>query len=347
MYLIDCCYLHFSDVSDDLYLAWASAYVDVSNWLYKSFLPTQTNEDFEKKLNLSSLNFVQAYLERKTTLSPDVGFTPRNMLANFISRRMRTESAKQDKLGEDLSSLLIGDLPDSASLIESMLPPVNDINRPQGEMNRFNILTAKVMVDSRTPEPLFRRLLLLKAYVNNQHLDSNSLIKKLFTVFKEDNVDDEFFECYKYLQENGLSGQHKLNEIIDVCLSLYPTVTFHFQIAGPTNISRVIRVFSQNAKSFSSKERQSILQAYILSSDLTTGNPWTDDFLCWVEELDAESVFSLAVESQESLSLRLYAKLLLVLASLKVGNVSFPSFLERLFRSASPRNRKKSLQILF
>jgi hypothetical protein len=89
------------------------------------------------------------------------------------------------------------------------------------------------------------------------------------------------------------------------------------------NVLRVIRVFASNAKDFSSNECLLLLKAYISSfvgHDSTEQDPWSDELLLWASELSIENVTALVEKFCEQLSLRLYVKLVLTLAS---SNVSY------------------------
>lgn len=131
-------------------MAWSKAFVEVSDWLYKTFLPENWNEDFAEKLALSTLNFVQTFNERE--LPSDTRRTFQGLFGDFINRHFNYGWGDQNKLAHRLSALLIGDLPSTASTVDYVFSAAAKESKQQIRKKAFEFLAAKSLVDNRTPD---------------------------------------------------------------------------------------------------------------------------------------------------------------------------------------------------
>ncbi|KAI6191252.1 E3 ubiquitin-protein ligase listerin [Aphelenchoides bicaudatus] len=279
------------DVPETIYLPWTKTFIDVSEWLYKTFLPANFNEHFANKLALSTLNFVQTFNEREVELPVDVRPTFQTLVGDFISRHFSHGWGEQNKVSERLCALLVRDLPSTGSTIGYILSNYNQRSEQDSKSHYFDMLAAKTLVDTKTPNFLFEKLIQLQVYKDNSQLDSTLLLQKLEDVLKGANSNDSHLECYKYLKgQQTQATQQKLSEIVD--------------LNEPTSVSSCYSNFRSKRK----------------DNDSSKENPWTNEFLVWTGELEATEAIALTEEFYDHLNLRLYAKLLLALTS---SNLSF------------------------
>lgn len=64
---------------------------------------------------------------------------------------------------------------------------------------------------------MFRKLVQLQVYKDNTQLETVLLMEKLADALKGERSNDDFLECYKYLQGQQTSKKQELGEIVDVC----------------------------------------------------------------------------------------------------------------------------------
>lgn len=154
-------------------MTWAKTYIDVSDWLYKSFLPNNQNEIFSKKLASTAVKFVQSYAERESNLSVDVQATFLKLFGDFVVYHL---TSNQTRLANNLLELLIDDLPLTSSLIGYTLAETKD--SPNKEF--IDALVAKALTNDKTPGKylFFNKIHITRISLNNTNYPSPTIYKK-------------------------------------------------------------------------------------------------------------------------------------------------------------------------
>ncbi|KAI6173957.1 E3 ubiquitin-protein ligase listerin [Aphelenchoides besseyi] len=294
------------DVSNDVYLSWCNTFVDVLDWLFKTYLSVHWNEKFASDLYDLCLKFLNVFLERNENLPTETKSTASELVGKFLVRRTIPIGDKKvdaaDRYNNELISKLIHTLPFSASFADSLISYCADHREPSVE-KMAKVLKAQLMESTQTPDWLFDKMLQGRDYDGNEQLNLKLFADRLIDAFKTSNS-DHLLQAYKFLRQREEAEHLKLSDVIDL-----------------TSISNIRRLFaickeSGGSELFDVEERLQLLKYYV-KSGVNSQNLWSDEFLAWFWSLSSEDTYKLLEEVFESMSFDLFVKLILAVCTHK------------------------------
>ncbi|KAI6205844.1 hypothetical protein M3Y94_00838400 [Aphelenchoides besseyi] len=291
------------EVTNDVYLSWCNTFVDVLDWLFKTYLPVHWNEKFASDLYDLCLKFLNVFLERNESLPTETKSTTSELVGKFLMRRTIPIGDKKieatNRYNNELISKLIHTLPSSASFADSLIGYCNGHQEPSVE-KMAKVLKAQLMESTQTPDWLFDKMLQRRDYDGNKQLNLKLFADRLIGAFKISNS-DHLLQAYKFLRQREEAEHLKLSDLTSI-----------------SNIRRLFAICKESGGSelFDVEERLQLLSRYV-ESGVNSQNLWSNEFLAWFWSLSSEDTYKLLEEVSESMPLDLFVKLILAVCARK------------------------------